>query len=66
VATEDSELSRLETLYERAKINNVPDVRLVEKDQIKDIEPYCQVRLFTVTLYSRSLQGLNTCKMTGG
>ncbi|XP_067932012.1 L-2-hydroxyglutarate dehydrogenase, mitochondrial-like isoform X2 [Watersipora subatra] len=42
VATETEELERLAGLYERAKINNVPDVRMVEKNEIKDIEPHCQ------------------------
>ena len=43
VATEQDELERLQFLFERAKENNVPDVKMVEQEEIKDIEPYCQV-----------------------
>ena len=43
MATEQDELERLQFLFERAKENNVPDVRMVEQEEIKDIEPYCQV-----------------------
>lgn len=43
VATEPEELGRLDELYERAKINNVPDVTMIPGEKIKDIEPHCQV-----------------------
>lgn len=43
VATEQEELPRLAELYERARINQVPDIRMVEAHEIADIEPYCKV-----------------------
>ena len=43
VATNDKEIPRLQDLYERAKINKVPGVELIEGKTIKEIEPYCKV-----------------------
>ena len=41
VATDESELDRLEALYERAKQNNVPDMKLVGREEILKYEPHC-------------------------
>eukprot|EP01095_Lingulamoeba_sp_RSL-Kostka_P008858 TRINITY_DN3006_c0_g1_i1.p1 TRINITY_DN3006_c0_g1~~TRINITY_DN3006_c0_g1_i1.p1 ORF type:complete len:390 (+),score=105.51 TRINITY_DN3006_c0_g1_i1:226-1395(+) len=40
IATNESEIEGLHKLYERATINKVPDIRLIEGDQIKEIEPH--------------------------
>ncbi|XP_053689306.1 L-2-hydroxyglutarate dehydrogenase, mitochondrial isoform X1 [Sabethes cyaneus] len=42
VATNDIEVTRLNDLYERSLANNVPDVKLVDAEGIKEIEPYCE------------------------
>ncbi|KAF6036415.1 L2HGDH [Bugula neritina] len=42
VATEREELPRLDELLSRAKVNNVPDVKMIEGNEIQDIEPHCQ------------------------
>lgn len=41
VATEESELPRLEDLAARAEANGVPGVRVVDSDELKEREPYC-------------------------
>lgn len=42
VATDDLEVSRLVDLQERGLKNNVPDLKLIEGDEIQEIEPYCR------------------------
>lgn len=42
VATNDVEVSRLMDLYDRGLKNNVPDMKLIDGDKIKEIEPYCK------------------------
>ncbi|MGV9908044.1 L-2-hydroxyglutarate oxidase [Streptomyces tendae] len=39
MAVRQDELGRMESLYERAKNNHVPDLRRVSKDEIKELEP---------------------------
>ena len=41
VATQDEELPRLQNLYERATANGVKDLRLIEKVELREIEPHC-------------------------
>jgi L-2-hydroxyglutarate oxidase LhgO len=41
VATREDELPRLQNLYERATANGVKDLRLVEKVELREIEPHC-------------------------
>ena len=43
VATDQEQVSILDGLYERGLKNNVKDLRLVNADQIKEIEPNCVV-----------------------
>lgn len=43
VATDQSELGKLDDLYERGIQNEVPDIRMIDGSQIKEIEPYCRV-----------------------
>jgi L-2-hydroxyglutarate oxidase LhgO len=42
VATEPSELGRLEDLEARCEANGVPDVRIVDRDELREREPHCQ------------------------
>jgi len=42
VAVDHEELGRLDDLYKRAQKNGCT-VSLVDKDQIREIEPHCQV-----------------------
>ncbi|MEV5759385.1 L-2-hydroxyglutarate oxidase [Streptomyces tendae] len=39
MAVRQDELGRMESLYERARNNHVPDLRRVSKDEIKELEP---------------------------
>ena len=40
VATHESELGRLQDLYERGVANGVPDLQIVEPDRLSEIEPH--------------------------
>src|SRR5678815_2522605 len=40
VATEPEELPRLDTLYQRGVANGVPGVRMLEPDELREIEPH--------------------------
>jgi L-2-hydroxyglutarate oxidase LhgO len=42
VATDPSELGRLEDLAARCEANGVPDVRIVDRDELREREPHCQ------------------------
>ncbi|KAH8409438.1 hypothetical protein KR222_005048, partial [Zaprionus bogoriensis] len=42
VATDEHEVKLLKDLEQRGIANNVPDLRMIEGDQIKEIEPYCR------------------------
>ncbi|KAI0225872.1 L-2-hydroxyglutarate dehydrogenase, mitochondrial [Lamellibrachia satsuma] len=44
VAVDQVEVSRLDDLYDRSQKNSVPDVRMLDPDQIKEIEPNCTVK----------------------
>ena len=41
VAIDESELPRLQNLWDRATANGVPGLRMVGPEEIKEIEPYC-------------------------
>lgn len=41
VATERNELKQLDAIYQRALDNEVEDVRRINAEEIKDLEPYC-------------------------
>ena len=54
VATTPEEALRLDKLHERGIKNNVPDLKVVGPDEIKEIEPNCKViyaRIVIVKLY---------------
>lgn len=42
VATDEMEVGRLMDLYDRGLKNKVPDLKLIDGPQIKEIEPYCE------------------------
>jgi L-2-hydroxyglutarate oxidase LhgO len=42
VATDPSELGRLDDLLDRAQANGVPDVRIVETAELREREPHCE------------------------
>ncbi|XP_059613415.1 L-2-hydroxyglutarate dehydrogenase, mitochondrial [Phlebotomus argentipes] len=41
VATDESQLGRLNDLYKRGLANEVPDLQMVDAEKIAEIEPYC-------------------------
>ncbi|XP_064402645.1 L-2-hydroxyglutarate dehydrogenase, mitochondrial-like [Halichondria panicea] len=41
VATDDDEVNRLRALYTRALVNGCKDIRLVNAEELKSIEPHC-------------------------
>lgn len=43
VATDESQIKSLNDLYERGLENGTPDIRMINKNDIKTIEPYCKV-----------------------
>ncbi|MBP9841523.1 MAG: L-2-hydroxyglutarate oxidase [Simkaniaceae bacterium] len=44
VATEDEEIPRLETLYERGRQNGIGDISLIGQEEIKEWEPHLAAR----------------------
>lgn len=40
VATDQSELPRLQTLFERGQANGVPDLELIDPERLREIEPH--------------------------
>jgi L-2-hydroxyglutarate oxidase len=40
VATDEEEIPRLQTLYERGQANGVPGLKLINQSQLKEIEPH--------------------------
>ncbi|XP_017481777.1 PREDICTED: L-2-hydroxyglutarate dehydrogenase, mitochondrial isoform X1 [Rhagoletis zephyria] len=42
VATSEDEVGRLMDLYERGQKNLCPDLKLIDENEIKEIEPYCE------------------------
>ena len=42
VATDEDEIPRLETLYERGKANGVPGLELISESRLKEIEPHAR------------------------
>ncbi len=42
VATEESELGRLQELYERGRQNGIDDLAILDERQIEEREPYCR------------------------
>ncbi|MCE2464846.1 MAG: L-2-hydroxyglutarate oxidase [Dehalococcoidia bacterium] len=42
VATDESELGRLDTLYERGTANGVPGLRMIGPEELAEVEPYAR------------------------
>ena len=59
VAVSEEEVVRLKALYMRALANNCKDIRLINGDELRTIEPHCQVSLGCgcVTMVICHLQG---------
>lgn len=51
MATNPEEVGRLDNLYERGIKNDVPDLKIVGPEEIKEIEPNCVVSFCCCTLY---------------
>ena len=45
MAVEKKELPQLEKLYQRGLENGVQDLKILDSKEIKDVEPYCEVRI---------------------
>lgn len=46
VAVEKKEVPQLEKLYQRGLENGVKDLKILDSKEIKDVEPYCEVRIY--------------------
>ena len=44
MAVEKKEIPQLEKLYQRGLENGVKDLKILDSKEIKDVEPYCEVR----------------------
>lgn len=44
VATNPTEVERLNVLFERAQKNNVPQTKLIDQEEVCKIEPKCKVK----------------------
>lgn len=44
MAVEKKELPELEKLYQRGQQNGVKDLKILDSKEIKEVEPYCEVR----------------------
>ncbi len=60
VATSEDEVSRLNVLHERGIKNEVPDLKVVGPDEIREIEPNC-----VVGVTSLAFLPVNTSSCTG-
>ena len=45
MAVEKEELPELEKLYQRGLENGVKDLKIIDSKEIKEVEPYCKVRI---------------------
>lgn len=41
---ERDQLARLDDLLKRATLNGVPDIKMIDADEIREIEPNCRVK----------------------
>ena len=55
VAVNDDEVSRLRNLYVRALTNEVPGIRLIDANELKQIEPHCRVSNINVFLRTQRM-----------
>ena len=64
MAVEKKELPQLEKLYQRGLENGVKDLKILNSKEIKEVEPYCEVRMTCFQILSRfyvCLPPLMTC-----
>lgn len=54
MAVERDQLARLDELYKRATINGVPDIKMIDADQIREIEPNCRVKIFDFCFFLKT------------
>ena len=45
MAVENKELPELDKLYQRGLENGVKDLKVLTSKEIKEVEPYCEVRI---------------------
>jgi len=50
VAVDAEQVARLDNLYDRGVQNEVPDLKVIGSDEIREIEPNCVVNVFTYSL----------------
>lgn len=50
VATNELEVKRLMDLFDRGTQNEVPDIKVIEANEIKEYEPYCKVCMHISTI----------------
>jgi L-2-hydroxyglutarate oxidase len=41
VATSDAEVSRLQTLMQRGQANGIPGLRMLQREELRELEPHC-------------------------
>jgi L-2-hydroxyglutarate oxidase LhgO len=51
IATEESQIKSLYNLYERGLENGTPDIKMINGNDIKTIEPYCKVSFIYNNIY---------------
>lgn len=56
MAVEKKELPELEKLYQRGQQNGVKDLKILDSKEIKEVEPYCEVRAISQTSLINSKQ----------
>ncbi len=61
VATAPDEVPRLSQLHERGIANGVPRLRLLDRDEFRQLEPYCQRNLRSARSFHRH-RGLQECR----
>lgn len=52
MAVEKKELPQLEKLYQRGLENGVKDLKILDSKEIKEVEPYCEVRISWKKVFS--------------
>lgn len=52
VATNESELDRFKELHKRGIMNEVPDLKVIGQDEIREIEPNCRVSIIFSFFYT--------------
>ena len=64
MAVDQEQADRLAGLYERGLKNQVPELKMIERDEIKKIEPNCVVRIKLI-LFVSQVEIFNRCTKQG-